>query len=99
VRPSHGCPRDHRPTVRPSENIRVTSMVRIAVTEQCRTQRLIKDSVLVNLLEETAVVKDMAAREKRKGCRIPRSLSVLPDYVDSSRKRNGSPITVRESIL
>jgi hypothetical protein len=27
VRPSHGRPRGHRPIVRPSENVRVTTMV------------------------------------------------------------------------
>jgi hypothetical protein len=44
------------------------------------------------------VVKDMAAREKRRACKLPRSLLVLPDYADSSRESSGSPTTVRESI-
>jgi hypothetical protein len=70
----------------------------IAVTEQCRAQWLIKDSIQASFLEETQVVQDMAAREKHRGSKPIYSLSMLPDYADSSGESSGSPTPVRESI-
>jgi hypothetical protein len=38
VRPSHRCPRGHRPIVRPSENVRVTTMV--GTGQPCANRKL-----------------------------------------------------------